>query len=107
MVAQTDIAGGFTAGVCDVHGRAGGDVDGGEREALGTGVGEELCGTERLVWIRIAAGVVGQLGDAHPEDIIAVDDAGLEVEILHETHFCGWKARKARKVRGYVECEER
>lgn len=56
--------GGFTAGVCDVHGRAGGDVDGGEREALGAGVGEELEGTRKvsLGFRAIAAGLPGSLG---------------------------------------------
>ena len=90
----------FHRGVCDVHGGARGDVDGGHRKALGAGVGRELNGTRkvesefRAVAVELTA---GKLGDAHPEDIIAVDDAGLEVKILHETHFCDWKARKAQK----------
>lgn len=38
----------FHRGVCDVHGGARGDVDGGHRKALGAGVGEELNGTRKV-----------------------------------------------------------
>lgn len=109
----------------DVHGGARRHVDGGDREALVLGIGEELCEQpsqssgflflhrRRAIGERRAGHAPRQGSrerdrgterereikrETHLEDIIAVDDAGLEVQFLHETHFCA--------LRGFEKLQE-